>query len=302
MIDIKPSIATGWGKGQLYPILKELQQFSIGTAGLQGEVFFADSNTGYDGNDGSTWDKAFKTVAAAITKSEANRGRYTRNTIFIRGDFDETLSAFPSKCDLIGVGTKSHYPMARIIGTQVPTSTGYGTRLINIWWEAEAASPIITFTAAGTHIINCWFKAIATAGTTTATHAITIDNPIDVLIQGCSFTPNLGTPFSTAAIALTSAGGATDNCRIIGNDIYGAIGIHITAPVGSYQHCLIKDNFIHATTFCVDDNSNQWHIVGNRMITLTTKAGGYDYNAALACDNVLTGSDGSQNLPLTDQE
>jgi hypothetical protein len=299
MLEIKPSIARGWGTGELYPILRQLQDFSMGH---QGTVYFVEKNSGSDGYDGLSWDKPFKTIVYAIAVCNANIGRgpqgwQSRNTIFIKGDFTETLDIFPQKTDIIGCGSTNHMSMARIIGTHAPTDTVWGVRFFNVWFQTTTATIIITFESGGFEMHNCWFKAYAD-GATTATHAMTIDRPIDVLIQGCRFTPNLQTPFSTAAIAITEGTGATDNCRIIGNDIYGATGIHITAPVGSYSGCLIKDNFIHATTFTIDDDSNQWDVVDNRLISDAAESSAIDANADLAVGNILTTTDDCRSWPF----
>ena len=69
MLDIKKSIAQGFGKGGLYDILKELQLFS---AGIKGEVYFVENNAGDDGNLGKSWDDAFKTLTYALAVSHAN--------------------------------------------------------------------------------------------------------------------------------------------------------------------------------------------------------------------------------------
>ena len=68
MITISKHIGEGFGKGELFDILSELQLFS---AGIQGNVYFVEGNTGADDNDGLSWDNAFKTIAVAITASNA---------------------------------------------------------------------------------------------------------------------------------------------------------------------------------------------------------------------------------------
>lgn len=304
MYEIKKDIGEGFSgqPGGLFDILTQLQNVS---AGNQGTVYYVEANAGSNGYNGLSWEKPFKTIVYAITVCNANisrgpAGYQSRNTIFIKGDFTETLDTFPQKTDIIGVGSANHIPMARIIGTHAPTDTVWGVRFFNVWFQTTTATIIITFTSGGFEFHNCWFKAFAATTPTTATHAMTIINPLDVLIQGCNFTQNVQAPFSTAAIAITSTGGSTENCRIIGNDIYGAIGIKITAPVGTYTSCLIKDNFIHATTLCIDDNSNQWAIVNNKMTSdanQSTLGNVLDYNPYLSVGNIITGSSGTVNAP-----
>ncbi|GAG25960.1 unnamed protein product, partial [marine sediment metagenome] len=149
---------------------------------------------------------------------------------------------------------------------------------------------------------NCWFEAIEATDNTPDTLAIYATNPLDVLISNCRFTSLLTSPFSTAAISLTHDM-AIDNCRIENNEIFGAVGITIATDVThKWCDCIIKDNFIKATTLCIDDNTDDWHIIGNNMISLATKANATDLNVGLAVNNHLTGSDGTRLIPYTDQE
>jgi len=302
MINIKPSIATGWGKGQLYPILKELQQYGMGLAGIQGEVFFVEANTGYDGNDGKTWDKAFKTIAAAIAASNtyiAAQHYASRNTIFIRGNFTETLTTAPQKCDLVGVGSCNARPRPRVTGSQAMTDTAWGTRFININFRGDAAGVTMTWTAGGFEIHNCVFSH---AGTYTGTHAITIVNPTDVIIQGCEFEMRNEAFFSTACIALTSTAVPT-NCHIRDCRIRGAIGVLI--GVGSDDHwynCSIEDCYIYSSGKCVNDVSGNvgWALINNRVVTQAANTDNdmLVYNTALAAGNIATGATNTNTAPI----
>lgn len=231
MIDIKPSIATGWGKGQLYPILKELQQFGMGLAGIQGEVYFVENNAGYDGNDGRSWDKAFKTLSAAITASNTNiaassKGWAARNTIFCKGDrIVEDLTVFPTKCDVIGVGSCDAFKMCTISGNHAPvTTTYYGTRWINMRFEPAASGDIITLTNAGSgcEFNSCEFEGVF--GAITAPSAIDSTAHHLLKILNCDFAG----AFSGDVIDIGA--GQASGTRIIGNRINGGAdnGIVIT--------------------------------------------------------------------------
>ena len=67
-----------------------------------GKSYYVAGNYGDDTADGSSWDKALKTVAAAIALNNTNiaaskYGWAARNKIYISGDtFEETLVAFPN--------------------------------------------------------------------------------------------------------------------------------------------------------------------------------------------------------------
>ena len=260
MINIKPSIAQGFGKGELYPILQELQLFS---AGIQGAVYFVEGNTGADDNDGLTWDTAFKTIAKAITISNTyiSAQHYaSRNTIFIRGTFTETLTTAPEKCDLVGVGSSNARPRPRITGSQAMTSTAWGTRFINIEFRGDAAGVTMTWTGGGFEIHNCVFSH---AGTYTGTHAITIANPTDVIIKGCIFEMRNEAFFSTAAIQTTSTS-PINRFKVIDCRIAGAVGVLIGAT-GDDNHydCEVSNCRIYASGLPVNDNT------GNNLVEIT---------------------------------
>ncbi len=299
MIDIKQSIATGWGKGELFPILKQLQDYGFG---IQGEVFFVDSYAGSDGNDGLSWANPFKTVAVGITASNAyiSAKHYNdRNTIFIKGSFDEDLTTMPQKADIVGVGSTNAEPRARIVGTQAPTDTAWGTRIFGVWFNDDGASATFTLTAGGCQFHNCWFQGV---GATVGTYGLYITNPEQVVVKDCIFSSYLDNRFSTAAIALI-ADGQYNNVLVEGNHIEGVKGIYCTDnALNNHFNATIKNNFIRATTQCIDDNTDDYFIVGNRMITDATMANGADINGLYAVDNIITGSDGSRLVPTTDQE
>ena len=302
MIDIKRSIATGWGKGQLYPILKELQQFSVGLAGIQGEVYFVEGNAGYDGNDGKSWDKAFKTLAVALAASHANiaasnKGWAARNTIFCKGDYlDEDLTKLAQKTDVIGVGSCDDQPRCRLIGTHVIPTPGVaysGCRFFNFDFGDDGATSNWTITnQSGIEFHDCLFQRLASG-----TFAITTDGCARLKFVNCQFLPDSqGGVFTTAAIKLSNT--TETRVQILNCIIYGAIGIDCDAThaVG----CIVKDCFIKATTLCIDDESDDLVIVGNRMVSAANQGTiglVLDYNAALAVDNILTGSGETIHCP-----
>lgn len=299
MLEIKKSIEQGFGPGGLADILEELQLFS---AGIEGKVYFVEGNLGADDNDGSTWDKAFKTVAAAITASNAyiSAQHYAyRNTIFIRGTFTETLTTAPQKTDLVGVGSSNARARPRITGSQAMTNTAWGTRFINIEWRGDAAGVTMTWTAGGFEIHNCTFSH---AGTYTGTHAITIVNPTDVVIKGCDFEMRNEAFFSTACISLTSTS-PPNRCRIVDCRIRGAVGVVI--GVGSddnWFECLMRDCYVFSSGLCVNDQTGNvgWALVNNRFVTQAANTANdmLSYNVALGAGNIATGATSTNTAPV----
>jgi len=300
MLNIKKSIAQGFGKGGLYDILKELQLFS---AGIQGEVYFVDGNAGDDGNLGKSWDDAFKTLTAAMAVSHANiaassKGWAARNTIFCKGDtLDEDLTTLAQKTDIIGVGSCDDQPRCRITGTHlIPTTYVYaGCRFFNMAFIDDGASACFSFVdQAGIEFHDCDFWQVGTG-----TYGISFSgNCSRIKIKGCRFLGQLTGSSTFSAAAIRDADTTTYGLEISNCYITGAIGIDCNAT--TVYDGLIKDNVIVATGLVIDDESNDLVIVNNRLISAAAKGtigNVIDYNAAIGAGNILTGSDGTINVP-----
>lgn len=294
MLNVQPSIATGFGKGELYPILKQLQDYGIG---IQGEVYFVEGNAGSNGNDGSSWDKAFKTLTYALAISHANiaagsKGWASRNTIFCKGDsLDEDLAALAQKTDIVGVGSCNNIPKCRLIGTHtIAAATWAGCRFFNMEFMDDGASSNWTFSQGGFEFHNCVFRCDASS-----TAAITVAIPHDVKIIECEFLEDVdGNPFDTVAIAIT---GGAYNCQIRNNYITGDLGITIGA--GTYHHCRIDKNVFYTEGMCINDASSLWQVTNNQLLAnvdTSTPANICTSATALACNNICTGSTGGASV------
>ena len=273
-----------------------------------GRQFFVAGNWGDDTNDGSSWDKAFKTLAAAITANNADvaadkYGWATRNQIFLTADTTtESLVAFPAKCDVIGVGSYDGNDKPGITGLHAPVNaSNYATRWYNIWFKATAsASPIVTLTNAtsGCQFIGCTFDG--SAGTVTLGISATASPFLKVI--DCEF---FGT-FATGYIYFgtgEAAGTKIEGCKMGGSSGYGIkAASNMTSSYPSYW----KDNVVSVATtgIVLDDDSDLVYTVGNRganAATLTNYAGRTgicDLNEDRAIDNILTGADISVRVPL----
>ena len=271
-----------------------------------GREFFVAGNWGADTNDGSCWEKAFLTLAAAVTANNADvaadkYGWATRNKIYLSADTTtETLVAFPNKCDVIGVGSYDANDKPGITGNHAPVNAAnYGTKFINVWFKAVAtASPLITLasSSSGIQFIGCTFDA--SVGTVTTGITATASPFLKVI--GCEL---FGT-FATGYIAFGA--GEAGGTLIEGNWMHGSSGLGISAnsTTASYQ-ALIKDNIINLVTtgLAVDDNTDLLYLVGNRCsnaATLTNYAGYtgiLDVNIARCIDNICMGADVSMRVP-----
>ena len=271
---------------------------------ISGSTYFVDNNSGSDSNDGATWESAFKTLAKAVTISNLDIARGSdrwarRNTIYYCADTETAdLVAFPNKCDVIGVGSYDAHTKPGITGNHVPVNAGnWGTRFINIWFKATAsASPIITLasTTSGCTFIGCTFDG--SAGTVTSGILATASPFLKVI--DCDF-------FGAFATSYISFGaGEAAGTYIARNRMAGSagIGIIVASNTTSLYPSYVNENIIVITddSLCIDDDSDKFYYVNNRLINqgTVTKWAQHtavaDVNADFACGNICVGSDGNE--------
>ena len=280
---------------------------------IGGSVFYVEGNSGNDKYDGKSIDGAFKTLACALAVSHADiarRARWARrNTIYCFGDsFEEDLTKFAQKTDIVGLGSCDYLHTARVIGKHVPdtgttlgsTLTPYvGTRFINMGFKGTAAACDI-FTLASTHagiaFLNCDFNGDTTAPALGAIVATACES---LTIKGCVFDG----AFADAVIELGA--GEANSLLIKDNIISGANeGIMASATLTTTVRAgWIIGNKIKSTLCCINDTGgNKLHVVGNRGITLAAAgsagAGAVVCNQYLASDNQFTCSDMAFMYPL----
>jgi len=300
MINISKHIGEGFAGGELYDILKQLQNMGVG---IGGEVYYVDNNAGSDSSAaGGSWETPFKTLSYAITVSNANiaasaHGWASRNTILIKADaMCEDLTVFPAKCDVIGVGSCDAMNKTRIIGEHSDTGDGViqSTGFYNLEFRNDDASAIFTVTSySGLYFGDCIFTADADS-----VNAILTSGSCDnFTIKNCWFRNDEDghDPFATAAISIV---GACYNILIQNNIIEGDIGINIDNAVA--YNVVIDNNVIKATTLCIDDESNLAVVTNNTMISAAdngTLGLVFDGNDALACHNYITGSTDTDAYP-----
>jgi len=301
MLEIKHSIGRGFGKGSLYDILKELQLFS---AGIAGKVYFVDANAGDDGNDGSSWNKAYKTLATAITASNANiaagsSGWASRNTILIKGDsVKEDLTVPPVKCDVIGVGSNDAFNKTEIKGEHAWTGSGtlMSSGFYNIQFVNDGAAAIFTVASlTGLYFGDCDF--IAEADSIHAIH-ITGTTGHDLKVINCRMiNDEADDPFDTAAILIATT---TTFWNLVIKDsfIEGDIGIKIDTT--NLYNGILKDCTVKSQGLTLDDDSDDLVTINNRFITAAANTDNdmLDYNVALAVGNIATGATNTNWAPV----
>ena len=263
--------------------------------GPKAGTYYVDGNVAATGN-GSP-DHPYATLAEAITASDTaialagNRWWARRNRIFACGDtLSEDLVKFPTKCDIIGCGSYDANTKLGLSGMHVPIGEAYGTRIFNVHFKAHAhAAPIITLTSVtgGLQLVSCTLDG--TLGTMTSGILATAHPFLQVI--DCDFVGTFVTSY------ITFGAGEAGWARIIGNRMLGtaAKGIVVPGTTTASWIPLIQGNTIVATGDPIEDASNLFHVVDNRLITaanIATTTDGYTFNLALACGNILTGASG----------
>lgn len=263
--------------------------------GPKGGVYYVDGNVAATGT-GSP-DHPYATLAEAIAASDAvigsskKRWWARRNRIYACGDdLAEDLVKFPTKCDVIGCGSQDHNTQVGLSGHHAPVGESFGTRFYNVHFKSKAhASPVITLTndTSGLQIHGCTFDG--TSGTMTS--GILSTASWCLIVDDCDFVGTFVTSY------ITFGAGEAGRTRIINNRMLGTAAKGIVAPAqttASYKP-LIQGNTIHATGKPIEDASNLFFVVNNRLMTdinIGTTTDGYSFDLSSACGNILTGLNG----------
>jgi len=303
MLDIKRSIARGWGTGGLYDILVQLQNAAFLTPT---EVYFV--SKGGNNTTGKSWKTAFTTLTAAITAQRAMRAdkpsaEQSVDTwiIMAPGLYEESITTFPFSTTIIGLG---------VLGTDKSTEIH------------PAVGSCMAGTVSGLRMYNISFQG----GTGTAD---TLDFNIcnNVIIEGCEFYP--GATNSNAAISTQNCGmsvfrnnwiltqsafkytygmyfggGADKYCiatKVEDNIITGlaatGTGIHVASNCCTSGQTLFRNNVIRLTGagIGIDDDSDGVMLIQNKIFTIA--GAGFDANEDLAIDNVWNNGTNTVDYP-----
>lgn len=268
-----------------------------------GMDYYVDNNYGSSGGTGLSWESPKKTLAQAITLSNANiaadargyrRGFASRNRIFYRADTETAdLIVFPNKCDVIGVGSYDANDKPGIIGNHVPVNAGnWGTRFFNIFFKAPAdASPLVTLanTSSGIQFINSMFSATATT-----TRGILATASPFLKVINCRFEGAFVNDYIN--IAAGEAGGTEilNNVMVDGADN----GVVINSSTTTIWKSIIAGNHIQCADLTIDDDSDLFIVTDNDLYSgENVGANSYDFNAKLANRNYIAGNDKNSIIP-----
>jgi len=254
MIDIKRSIARGWGSGGLYDILVQLQNLSQ-VIPVSGRTYYV-STTG-NNTTGLTWKDAFTTLTAAFTASNAyiadsGKERF-RNRIYVDGMSDawngyaEDITTLPAQTDVIGCGN-GYSGLISIRGTHSIATATKNTRIFNFNFLANTASTPCFKVCDDCHGIefhNCIFDGSIVA---TPTYGLQLGSISGFKVVGCRF---VGNPLCTTGI---QCDGPVAKGEILDNYINAKTnGIVVADTVTIGYQMLIKDNCIGSADPVAED-------------------------------------------------
>jgi hypothetical protein len=274
---------------------------------ISGSTYFVDNNSGSDSNDGSSWERAFKTLAKAITISNLDIARGSdrwarRNTIYYCADSETaSLTVFPAKCDIIGCGSCDAYDKASIKGLHTSSTEHLGCRWFNVRFKPSSAGDLFTLTAYdnGMQFHNCQF--VGSESTITASNAIVTAACELLVIEGCDFDG----AFTNEVIYIGT--GNASGIKIVNNNIRGGAdaGVYIKTDAtfsGVNGKALIDNNRIYVAKITINDVSQLALVTRNRCISDaasgTAGVGVFVANTKLCSDNQITAAGITFMYPL----
>jgi hypothetical protein len=267
--------------------------------------YYVDGNMVTSG-DGTSWDEAVDDLSDAITLSNAsiglagNRWWARRNRIYACGDQElvENLTVLPEKCDIIGVGTDL-LPFPRMVGNHTIAAGTVGCRIFNMGFYTNATGDlwVIPDGCHGFHMVGCWMHP-----GTTSTKALEITTCAHVRIIDNTITVGAGDMAVIFGVGISIEGTSVHDTVIAGNNITATIGVVVVEATAAAMGSRIEDNYIRATGLTIDDNSDDFQVINNRLMTdavgdNTAACAAFDINLALAVGNRLTCND-HLNAPL----
>jgi hypothetical protein len=270
-----------------------------------GADYYVDGNV-TTGGTGESWDSPCKTLAAAILLSNAsitrsaNRWWARRNRIFVVADrLVETIVLFPTKCDIIGVGSCDALLKPGIRGNHAPVTTEYyGTRWINVHFEPATAADIITLTNAGSgtefhycDFIGIDFAITAVSGIDSTAHEL-------LKVMNCEFQGGFSADY------IDIGDGKINGTRIMDNIMTGGAkdGVMVTGTAtltsfASRGH--IANNHIQCANITISAGvTSVFNVVNNYLMTAGAfGATSHVIDLSFAVNNRLSAADAFSYIP-----
>lgn len=262
---------------------------SLGIGFKDKQKYYVDSISGNDGNDGLSWDTAFKTIQYAV-----NKARYLEGTTIIDssknhdkyvfvapGQYNEQVLFSGYGIHLIGLGDSGigggdygvviNYDDA-VASTGVLGCTGVNIEICNITINTTKNIPaiIIPSVSDGIHIHKCFFKGKDAKTTSAAIDAPSLkgciieNNVIQGFATGIKLGYDAGQWFYLNAIQNNHIVNVTDGMTIAN----GAVGISLSR--------IQRNNIIASTGSITNAQASDIMIIENYVKPVVVNAGGGD--------------------------
>lgn len=298
-MEISQHIGVDYNNGELFDVLTAL---NLGVLPISGRTYYV-SKYG-SGSDGLSWDKAFTTIAAAISASNTyiavTENQYARNRIYIDGGglWTEALTVFPNQCDMIGVGARTGWRPTISARTNIATAV-LGCHIYNIAFNNTTNSVPVVKICDASHGIQ-FYKCVFSRGNVTSTIGLELGSIAEFAVIDCKFVGNPPNPIGiqldgtmaigeiknnsisamTTGIAIQNEVSADYGLEINHNIIFRAdpntddameVGVDFRSTVGISHACVI-DNFIAADDAIkfhsgYGNRRDHWMCIGNKTVT-----------------------------------
>jgi len=274
---------------------------------FSGSTYFVDNNSGSDGNTGKSFAKPFKTLPKAVEISNLDIARGAdrwarRNTIFYTADSETaSLTVYPAKCDIIGVGSCDAYDKPTLKGRHTSSTEHLGCRWINVRFIPEAAGDLFTLTAYdnGMSFYNCQF--VGSQSSITASNAIVTAATELLTIENCDFDGAFTN--EVIYIGAGNASGLKIRHNLIREGASDGVYIKTDATFANINGAgVIDNNIIHVAAVTVNDVSQKCLVVDNKCISDaasgTGGVGAFVANTKLCSGNQITAAGITFMYPL----
>jgi len=271
--------------------------------------YFVDLNVkDEEQGDGTSWDEAKNTIAAAITLADTsigfspNRWWARRNRIFVVGDgITESLTVAPEKTDIIGLGYDI-VPFPRITGVHTIATAVQGFRIFNMGFLPSSTTIPISYPS-GMHGWELHNVHIYKSDSYLAAAGLQSTDSRDFVMNEVYIYPAIDASMNTIGFNVAGTTNGMGRARILNSYICGVEAFNVVDTSAYYEGAICKNTVFRATNLCIDDNSDTMAFIDCRLITAANSGNGagsgiVDWNAALACGNEATSGDHNGPLPV----
>ncbi len=262
-------------------------------------IYWVDGANGSDGNDGLAWDRAFATIAKAVTTMNdriswsatpwANRDIM----IIAPGTYAENLTSLPYGCTIIGLGHdvrdgQNGVKVKPASGDPVDVGALINTAIYNVGFESPGTGAAFDADICNNNYFEgCFFTGAAEA--TTAVYAFITTDLTKTTFKNCWFcNADYGAYFNYTDANDKVAYLLMEDCLITGCDTAGIYThANLVGPHSIVRHCTITGSG-QTLTKGIDDNAGVIDEMFNAIEATTAVEGVRSSNGSYGNGVLLT--------------